>query len=399
MEEPSTAITVTAPSRYPALDGLRGFAVLLVFFFHYGGGLKSHILPIRLFGAFTEVGWIGVILFFSLSGFLITGNLFDSIGEPHRLRNFYIHRALRILPLYVFILLLDVLLHLRHGFTHQQLQSVAIYFAFLQDIPRFTGLALIFPPPLPVFHLWTLAVEEQFYLFWPLLMLMARTRRAAMSLALWIFTLSAIFRFAIWGLPVFNTARFAGYYDHFLFTHAGALALGSALALAIRSSRPGRKSTSSRTVGYWGNGAFYLGIIIFFYVSYISGNFYIRYPLQYFIGLPAISLAATAAIPPMLRHGPARTLFTITPLRRMGRISYGFYIYHLLLQPLYDRIAQLLTRANGGNLYQLIRLIAAFFITLIVASLSYNLMERPFLSLKRRFPLAINKPLPVSTRN
>jgi peptidoglycan/LPS O-acetylase OafA/YrhL len=252
------------------------------------------------------------------------------------------------------------------------------------------GLALIYPPPLPVFHLWSLAVEEQFYLFWPLLMMLARTRRAAMSLALWIFTLSAIFRFAIWGLPVFNTQRFNGVYDQFLFTHMGALALGAALALALRSSRPGRQSTSSRAVAYWGKGAFYLGIAVYLYISYVSGGLYLRYPLQFFVGLPAISLAAAAGIPFLLRVGPVRALFTISPLRRMGRISYGFYVFHLLLQPLFDRISRHLCSTNMGNLYQSVRLIVAFVITLIVASLSYHLLELPFLRMKRWFPLDIH---------
>jgi peptidoglycan/LPS O-acetylase OafA/YrhL len=94
-----------------------------------------------------------------------------------------------------------------------------------------------------------------------------------------------------------------------------------------------------------------------------------------------------------------RAAFTISPLRRMGRISYGFYVYHLLLQPLYDRIAQHLTSASGGNLYQLLRFIVAFVITLLVASLSYALLEQPFLNLKRRFPLAVNKLLPLSNRS
>ena len=70
-----------ATSRDPALDGLRGVAILLVFIFHYGGGLRSAHPLVRALGYFTETGWTGVILFFALSGFLITGSLWDSRDE------------------------------------------------------------------------------------------------------------------------------------------------------------------------------------------------------------------------------------------------------------------------------------------------------------------------------
>src|ERR1700691_6305962 len=93
-------ITAPSPRRDPALDGLRGLAVLMVFVFHYGGGLQSSHLALRMLGYVTQAGWTGVVLFFALSGFLITGSLWDSLGSRHLLRNFYVRRALRILPLY-----------------------------------------------------------------------------------------------------------------------------------------------------------------------------------------------------------------------------------------------------------------------------------------------------------
>src|SRR4051812_12885006 len=90
-----------------SLDGVRGLAITLVFFFHLlqsnneptGSGLIDFILKLR------DTGWIGVDLFFALSGFLITGILFDTLHSKHYFRNFYIRRALRIFPLYYGVLL------------------------------------------------------------------------------------------------------------------------------------------------------------------------------------------------------------------------------------------------------------------------------------------------------
>ena len=120
-------VTLHQPSsqtahRDPALDGLRGIAVLMVFLFHYGGGLKSPHLAVRLLGYLTAAGWTGVVLFFTLSGFLITGSLWDSRGNPHWFRNFYARRFLRIFPLYYTALVLSAIglfvawhnLHLLH---------------------------------------------------------------------------------------------------------------------------------------------------------------------------------------------------------------------------------------------------------------------------------------------
>jgi peptidoglycan/LPS O-acetylase OafA/YrhL len=82
------------------LDGLRGLAVLVVFFYHFGGGTKSSFGPLRILASINLAGWSGVTLFFILSGFLITGILWDSRGADHWWRNFYARRTLRIFPLY-----------------------------------------------------------------------------------------------------------------------------------------------------------------------------------------------------------------------------------------------------------------------------------------------------------
>jgi peptidoglycan/LPS O-acetylase OafA/YrhL len=383
--------TTTAPKtrRDTALDGLRGLAVLMVFLYHYGGGLQSSVPSIRLIGYITQASWLGVTLFFALSGFLITGSLWDTVGQRHRLRNFYVRRALRILPLYILALTAVAVTALLTGATLAQLKPLAIFVFFLQDFPHLASIALNNHSPLPLYHFWTLAVEEQFYLIWPLILLLAHSRRHALRLSLWCFGVSELFLLAIYTLPAFQGARTHHLYDDFLLTQSGALALGCAASLAMgnHASLTGRRPGSHRIVRKYARPAFFTGLGLYLYTCYVAGSLLLTDPLQFWLGLPAISLAAAAAIPLVLRNGLPRTLFSFPPLGWLGRIGYGFYVFHILLEPLYDHLGARLSHATSGDYYQIVRLLAAFTITCAVSWLSFHLYETPILSLKRFFPL------------
>jgi len=150
------------------LDGLRGTAILLVFFFHYAGGGKSSSLLIRALSAVKEGGWLGVDLFFVLSGFLITGILFDTKQSPHYFKTFYIRRALRIFPIYYTSLALIFLLSPWTG-AHWRLGHLAYVF-YGANIAASIDPTLNGPSPwTPLYHIWSLALEEQFYFIWPLI--------------------------------------------------------------------------------------------------------------------------------------------------------------------------------------------------------------------------------------
>jgi peptidoglycan/LPS O-acetylase OafA/YrhL len=389
-EDPA-GITTTAPKtrRDTALDGLRGFAILLVFVFHYGGGLQSATPAIRIAGLITQFSWVGLVLFFALSGFLITGSLWDSAGQRHRLRNFYIRRALRILPLYSLALLAAAIAAIVSGAHLLQLKPLAIFVAFLQDFPHLGGRALQNPSPLPLYHFWTLAVEEQFYLLWPLILLAAHSRRHALRISLWLFALTEIFLLCVFTLPAFKGARLHHLYDHFLFTQAGALALGCAVALAMgnRTAPTGRKPGTHRLIRKLARPAFFTGLAIFLFTSYLAGSLNLTEDFQFWLGLPAISIAAAATIPLLLRSGLPRTIFSSAPLTWLGRISYGFYVFHILLEPLFDRLGAHIAHTNSGDYYHIVRALVAFILTCLVSWLSFHFFEMPILSLKRFFPL------------
>jgi peptidoglycan/LPS O-acetylase OafA/YrhL len=399
---PTAAVPKTR--RDTALDGLRGLAVLMVFLFHYGGGLQSTEPSVRLIGYATQAGWLGIILFFALSGFLITGSLWDTVGQRHRLRNFYVRRALRILPLYVLALAAAAISGIAIGATWAQLKPLTIFVFFLQDLPHLASSALQSPSPLPLYHFWTLAVEEQFYLIWPLILLLAHSRRHALRLSLWCFGISELFLLSIYTLPAFQGARTHHLYDYFLLTQSGALALGCAVSLAMgnRSSLTGRRPGSHRIVRKYARPAFFTGIALYLYTCYLGGSLYLSGDIQFWLGLPAISVAAAASIPLVLRNGLPRTLFSFPPLGWLGRIGYGFYVFHILLEPFYDHLGASISHATTGDYYHIVRLLVAFTITCAVSWLSFHLYEMPILSLKRFFPLNPSlpwgEPIPISYR-
>lgn len=380
---PSSRVRAATGRRDPALDGLRGVAILLVYIFHYGGGLRSTNVFVRVLGYFTETGWTGVILFFALSGFLITGSLWDSRDERDVLRNFYTRRVLRIFPLYYAVVLIAVLASVARGTRLAELGPVLLYAGFLQNLPGLVTTALQPISPLPLFHLWSLAVEEQFYILWPALVLFSGTRSRAFNLCIWVVALSELFRI-LTHLPIVPP-DFAATLDPSLLTHAGTLALGAALALALRGPH-------WHLVERWAVTAFWSGLALYLLASWRSASFYLTPYPQFTIGLLGVGIASAAIIPVAMRTGLLRTILSSPALRFLGRISYGFYVLHIFIEPMIDVLGEHLAHATFGPKYQFVRFVIAFPLTVILASLSYFFFEQPILAYKQRFPM--HSPLP-----
>ena len=309
----------SAPGRRdPALDGLRGFAVLLVYLFHYGGGLRSHDLLARALGYLTQAGWVGVEIFFVLSGFLITSLLLDDLSSAGALPRFYMRRALRILPLYLAAVLACAGVALMAGASLAQLNPLLPYLGFLQNVPPLIRVALRTPPPLPLFHLWSLAVEEQFYLLWPLLLLLTRTPRRALALCLWIFGLSYAFRVLYIGLagPSPNAIQSLAV---MLPSRCGGLVFGSALALTRRLDLRTSLRRPALVLALFSVLAFVIG-------GGVSGTLLLKTRASFLLGLPAADLLALALLALALEPGRVRRILSWQALGSLGRISYGFYV-------------------------------------------------------------------------
>lgn len=214
---------------FPELDGLRGLAILMVLLFHYATLLPSFVLPV--FGQ----GWAGVQLFFVLSGFLITGILLDSKGQEHYFRNFYARRTLRIFPLYYGVLsvLLIALLVFRLGFpqvwAHKHLAPLLwSYQPWLWTYTANIQMAIHNKVMFLVGHFWTLCVEEQFYLVWPLVVF-AFSRKTVLRICVALIAGALVIRLTLTGLG-------AGGGTNFVLTpcQMDSLAAGALVATLIR---------------------------------------------------------------------------------------------------------------------------------------------------------------------
>lgn len=362
----------------PALDGVRGIAVLLVFLIHYGGGAKSSNLLIHAFGVSVLSGWSGVTLFFILSGFLISGILWDAQHEPHWWRNFYMRRTLRIFPLYYASLVLVFLTAAIAGnalFCAKHLWYFALY---LQNIPLPVNANL--GSPLVLAHFWSLAVEEQFYLLWPFLLTRMKTLDQARRLCLAIFVLSAIFRIVAWyllpaspdaaGIPSHRV--FHGGYG-FTLARAGELAAGAWLAMCYRDPALWQRI---RTLAPW---FCVTGLAGYLISSAFAGTLDIECAANFMFGLPSLTIGMAALVVLALGDGLTNKFFGLKPLRWLGGISYGFYVFHVLFTPLFTWIVQKIAPGASSNITQGLTFIVAATLSVLFAWFSFRFFESRFL--------------------
>jgi len=373
-----------------ALDGVRGIAVLYVFVLHFGGGAQSPNWLVRTAGETIKMGWSGVTLFFVLSGFLITGILWKSRGTTHWWRNFYTRRCLRIFPLYYLSLLLVLAVSLFRHTTWELGPSFVVFGFYLQNFPFPTKVHEL--TGIWVTHFWSLAVEEHFYFFWPFLLVAMPSLRRARQMCVAIFLLSMASR--LW-ISLLGAAGFEGLYSSTP-ARVGELSVGAWLALAV-GEHPEWVAKMRRMALPVLFGS--LGAVVI-YVA-ITGDFSARQQAGYLFVLPAFSFAAAALIVLALEQGAWSRLVSLPLLRHLGVISYGIYVYHVLFRDFY---ASVVTRL-APNLSKDAQLVVVFFVaaglTLFIAEISYNFLERPLLGLKERFAPRVRaaSTIPESIRN
>ncbi len=367
----------TPPLKHvPALDGIRGVAILLVLGFHllwsnWVTGSQVLDIVVRL----RSSGWIGVDLFFALSGYLITGILLETRNNPQYLRNFYARRVLRIFPLYYVVLLLLLL-----GFHPNSLAAARpflILATYLQNTPLWwyghvPGLVANFTS-----HLWSLAVEEQFYLVWPLVILLLPSRRALLWLAAAIVVLSPALRYVL----LTHGAPFQATYKLTICRSDGLLA-GAWLATALRGPQ-------RATVLRFAPVTLVLGILGCLTIAFTNGTFDFQSSRAVNVfAYSALAVTGTSLIAVALSPSTwiARGL-RWRVLRFFGQYSYGLYILHQIVAAAieYRFGGPLRATIHSKILLHLVFPTIVLAITIPAAMFSYHFFERPFLRLKRFF--------------
>jgi peptidoglycan/LPS O-acetylase OafA/YrhL len=356
----------------PALDGVRGLAVLIVVLYHTAGGAQSSNPVLRATGNILKAGWSGVTLFFLLSGFLITGILWDSKGASHWWRNFYVRRVLRIAPLYYGSLLLVLFVAwISHRFRTGS-AGVWIFALYLQNIPwiRDAGLNSRL---LGLGHFWSLAVEEQFYLAWPLLLNRLKTTAQVKYLCLGTFLASTAFRYCIW---TFSSRPID--YNGFILSRAGELALGGYLALCFRDGSWNILERFAPIVAA-------VSLAGFAALGFADRTVELTTRSEATTGLDLITLFYAAFMVLAIKGGLTHRAMDAGWLRWVGGISYGIYVFHVLLAPFYGWVGTELAPHAGRIEGIAVRGVITWICSTLIAWASFRFFERPILSLRKYF--------------
>ncbi|MEI6413613.1 MAG: acyltransferase [Pseudomonadota bacterium] len=352
----------------PELDGLRGIAVLAVMLFH----AKA---------PFMKGGFIGVDLFFVLSGFLITAILIREYDTNHHihLKHFYLRRVLRLAPALMLLLLVHAslsLFFLDEAKAHSNLIDSLIALFYASNWAR----AFNIHPPDLLGHTWSLSIEEQFYILWPLMLLLfLRATDSRKKLFLTV-VLLAVFS---WVLRIFLASHGASVQRLYngLDTRADALLIGCALGVALSSNLLSEKLQGMLSpLMKYATPLSALALIAIGHGSTWNGR-YVYYWISFLVSLFSAILIFDVL---MTKNAILKSILSHYFLVWTGSISYGLYLWHY---PIYMTM-----KSYGFDRLSIITLGSAM--TFLAASSSYYLMERPILKLKSRLSRARSGTLP-----
>ena len=343
---------------YPQLDGLRALAILLV--------LMNHMLDLKLPGVVAYVaslGWMGVDVFFVLSGFLITKILLSSKPGPRAFGLFVLRRTLRTWPLYFTVLFIAWLI-LRHdpsGIETNWLQHVF----FLQNYTPWFITRTLGPT-------WSLCIEEHFYFIWPFFVFLLPRRVLFWVLPALFFMLPVV---RYWGLH--QAFTFKQLYTETQF-HLDGLVAGSFVAVLIS-----RYALRPRTVSWIGAVCFAMGIGTAF--AGFRHSWDIMFGQNVVFGFTSLAIGFAGLLLLLLRNEASFLInvFSIRPLRYIGRISYGIYLFQDGSISLLNHLPLHRVLGEAATSWMLAIPLRIGF-TIGLAALSYRFFESPILRMKDR---------------
>lgn len=331
--------------RFASLDGLRAISILAVIWHHTAPANVSHVLA--------GIGAQGVQLFFAISGFLITTLLLRERARNGSIdiKAFYLRRSLRIFPLYYGTLLLYVIVVFgleRHSQYGQAFFSNLVYFA------TYTSNLFVPLDGRVIFYFsWSLAAEEQFYLIWPPLLLMAGTLKRAGIVLLSV-------------LLVCIAGQLAG--NNILSAVPLPIILGALLAIGL--NHPVGFEYLSRLFGHAWSAVLTAACLLLTLISDAIPAF-----------ISSILFAALVGSCVVNEKHKLAPLLTLKPIAYMGSVSYGMYMLHMLCKNLVVKVSH----AFGINNFGVGTFLLTSLVTVALASLSFKYYENWFLALKNRF--------------
>ncbi|MEO6036850.1 MAG: acyltransferase, partial [Saprospiraceae bacterium] len=361
------------PGKVPALDGVRGIAILVVMLNHF---FLRPLIPNTPFWKLIDSGWLGVDLFFVLSGFLITGILLDTKHRPRYWITFFSRRVLRIFPLYYFAVLVVWLEIIFIEHAPERLHDYSSMWWFVLFLPN-VALALngdwVYQSNyLGINHLWSVAVEEQFYLAWPLIVKLLPPRVLAFVCVGIIY-----YSFPLRNLVdrQFSTDGSWSMASYVLpYCRMDALAAGCFLAVFFRLG--------------WNHRIPYDRWIIRGLLCWMGWKVSqsLLYSGDQFQGTLSALFFASFLYLALNQHPKAlvRRLCERPFLMHLGVYSYGLYVFHQMFRYIWMALFgdRLLLSGWPPVVIQTVYILLAFGGTYVLARLSWALLEKPFLKLK-----------------
>lgn len=352
----------------PALDGVRGIAILLVLCFHFP-------TPFAGLRPFTAAGWVGVDLFFVLSGYLITGILYSSINKPHYYRNFYARRSLRIFPLYYAFITL-ILLVLRPHFPDYWLGLDKMKGRGLEYFLYYADFSTVFIgwPPKTLGAFWSLSVEEHFYFFWPTFIKKIPKHRLLLISAM-VGLAAALSRLAITG---FHVTWLASYY--LTTSRLDSLVVGAMVAIAVQQ-RP-------EWLRRWLLPISGTALVILAGIAWWRHGLWVEdWPMRT-VGYTLIAIAFASVVwMAGNTKGAVSRVLSNSILRSFGKYSYCLYVVHLFVLASCERWLgpKLFPSLGLSGDAPLPLFILAMTLSFSIAWLSWRFYENPILDMKKLF--------------
>ncbi|HEX5479179.1 MAG TPA: acyltransferase [Dehalococcoidia bacterium] len=383
--------------RVPWLDGMRGLAVLLVMAVHLPSVTRVPS-PSRFDRAVTMLsqnGWIGVDLFFVLSGMLITGILLDTKGSIGYWRRFYVRRVLRIFPLYyaflIAVFMLAPLMYPSEGGAVAELRHAETWFAlYLTNgwVAARHGVDFNLFGTGPV---WSLSVEEQFYLLWPFVVLLL-SRRGLTVFCVGLVVFAAALRLVLLAAGAAPVVVYEA-----TPARCDTLALGALLALALRDDTwRAQALRHARPVSLA-----MVGLLVLLGIACHGLAWPDKRVLVY--GLTPIALLMASLVAQGFRGGAVAAAFSASPMRWLGRYSYAIYLFHLPIGVWLCEHWHAQTRLMAHGIPEAVAdplcWLAVSAITFAAAWVSWQVYEKQFLKLKRfvRYERGVEvAPVPVA---